>query len=159
VRREAPDARFRLLGFVDSDNRTAFSRADVDAWVAEGLIDYLGASDDVRPAIAEADCVVLPSYREGLPRTLLEAAAMAKPLIATDVPGCRQVARHGVNGLLCRARDRDSLAAAMLEMLRAPAERRAGWGRAARAMVEAEYDERIVVELYLAAIAEALGAG
>jgi glycosyltransferase involved in cell wall biosynthesis len=157
VRREAPDARFRLLGFLDSDNRTAFSRADVDSWIAEGLIDYLGASDDVRPALAEADCVVLPSYREGLPRTLLEAAAMGKPLIATDVPGCRQVVRHEVNGLLCAARDPGSLAAAMLEMLRAPPERRAAWGREARAIVEAEYDERIVVESYLAAVAEALG--
>jgi glycosyltransferase involved in cell wall biosynthesis len=156
VRREAPDTRFRLLGFLDSDNRSAFSQAEVETWVGEGLIDYLGASDDVRPAIAEADCVVLPSYREGLPRTLLEAAAMGKPLIATDVPGCRQVVRHETNGLLCRARDPASLAAAMLEMLRAPPERRAGWGRAARAMVEAEYDERIVVELYLAAIGDAL---
>jgi glycosyltransferase involved in cell wall biosynthesis len=156
VRREAPETRFRLLGFLDADNRSAFSRADVEAWVGEGLIDYLGASDDVRPAIAEADCVVLPSYREGLPRTLLEAASMGKPLIATDVPGCRQVVRHETNGLLCRVRDPESLAAAMLEMLRAPPERRAGWGKAARAMVEAEYDERIVVELYLAAIADAL---
>jgi glycosyltransferase involved in cell wall biosynthesis len=157
VRREAPDTRFRLLGFLDADNRSAFSRTELEAWVDDGLIDYLGASDDVRPAIADSDCVVLPSYREGLPRTLLEAAAMGKPLIATDVPGCRQVVRHGVNGLLCGVRDAESLAAAMLEMLRAPAERRAGWGKAARAIVEAEYDERIVVESYLAAVREALG--
>jgi len=157
VRREAPDTRFRLLGFLDSDNRTAFSSAEVEAWVEDGLIDYLGPSDDVRPAIAESDCVVLPSYREGLPRTLLEAAAMGKPLIATDVPGCRQIVRHGVNGLLCRVRDPGSLAEAMLEMLRAPPGRRAGWGGSARAIVEAEYDERIVVGLYLAALDEALG--
>ncbi|MEA3037516.1 MAG: hypothetical protein QOE79_29 [Sphingomonadales bacterium] len=157
VRREAPGTRFRLVGFLDADNRSAISRAELEEWVDEGLIDYPGPSDDVRPAIAEADCIVLPSYREGLPRTLLEAAAMGKPLIATDVPGCRQVVRHGVNGLLCAVRDPGSLAAAMLEMLRAPAERRAGWGRAARAIVEAEYDERIVVESYLAAVRAALG--
>jgi glycosyltransferase involved in cell wall biosynthesis len=156
VRKEAPDTRFRLLGFLDSDNRTAFSRAELEAWVEEGLIDYLGSSDDVRPAIADSDCVVLPSYREGLPRTLLEAAAMGKPLIATDVPGCRQVVRSDVNGLLCRVRDPGSLAAAMIEMLRAPPERRAEWGKAARSIVESEYDERIVVERYLAAIGEAL---
>jgi glycosyltransferase involved in cell wall biosynthesis len=156
VRRTAPEARFRLLGFLDPDNRTAIARAELDFWVAEGLIDYLGHADDVRPAIADADCIVLPSYREGLPRTLLEAAAMGKPLIATDVPGCRQVVRHGVNGLLCRVRDSESLAAAMLEMLRAPPERRARWGKAARAIVEAEYDERIVVERYLEAVREAL---
>ncbi|MEA3063192.1 MAG: hypothetical protein QOJ94_2973 [Sphingomonadales bacterium] len=156
VRREAPDARFQLLGFLDSDNRSAFSRPELQAWVDEGLIDYLGASDDVRPAIADADCVVLPSYREGLPRTLLEAAAMGKPLIATDVPGCRQVVRHDVNGLLCRVRDSESLAEAMLETLRAGPQRRAEWGKAARAIVEAEYDERIVVESYLAAVRAAL---
>jgi glycosyltransferase involved in cell wall biosynthesis len=157
VRKDWPETRFRLLGFLDADNRTAFSRSQLEAWVAEGLIDYLGASDDVRPAIADADCVVLPSYREGLPRTLLEAAAMGKPLIATDVPGCRQIVRHEVDGLLCRARDAGSLAAAMIGMLRSPAERRAEWGRAARTIVEAEYDEKIVVERYLAALGEALG--
>jgi glycosyltransferase involved in cell wall biosynthesis len=157
VRRTAPEARFRLLGFLDPDNRSAIARRELDSWVAEGLIDYLGQTDDVRSAIADSDCVVLPSYREGLPRTLLEAAAMSKPLIATDVPGCRQVVRHEVNGLLCRVRDSASLAAAMLEMLLAPRERRDGWGKAGRAMVEAEYDERIVVERYLEALREALG--
>ncbi|MEA3034249.1 MAG: hypothetical protein QOH86_2265, partial [Sphingomonadales bacterium] len=156
VRPDSPDTRFRLLGFLDADNRTAVSRRELEAWIEEGLIDYLGSSDDVRTAIADADCVVLPSYREGLPRTLLEAAAMGKPLIATDVPGCRQVVRHDVNGLLCRVRDAKSLAESMLEMLRAPPERRAEWGKAARSIVEAEYDERIVVESYLAAVRAAL---
>ena len=73
------------------------------------MIDYLGSTDDVRPFIADADCVVLPSYREGTPRTLLEAAAMGKPLIATDVPGCRNVVEHGRNGFLCRVRDAEDL--------------------------------------------------
>ena len=158
VRAEAPEARFRLLGFLDVENRTAVSRAEVEAWVGEGLIDYLGASDDVRPAIAAADCVVLPSYREGLPRTLLEAAAMARPLIATDVPGCRQVVEEGTNGFLCAARDARSLAQAMLRMLRASTAERAALGAAGRARMEAEFDEKIVVERYLAAI-EAATAG
>lgn len=157
VRAAAPDARFRLLGFLDVENRTAVSRAEVEAWVAEGLIDYLGAADDVRPAIAAADCVVLPSYREGLPRTLLEAAAMAKPLIATDVPGCRQVVTEGVNGFLCTVRDPRSLAEAMLRMLRASPAERAAMGTAGRARVELEFDEKIVVARYLAAIEEATG--
>ena len=155
VRTEAPEARFRLLGFLDVENRTAVSRTEVEAWVEEGLIDYLGVSDDVREAIAAADCVVLPSYREGLPRTLLEAAAMAKPLIATDVPGCRQVVKDGGNGFLCAVRDSHSLAEAMLRMLRASPAERAALGAAGRARMESEYDERIVVDRYLAAIAEA----
>jgi glycosyltransferase involved in cell wall biosynthesis len=156
VRAEAPEARFRLLGFLDVANRTAVPRASVEAWVAEGLIDYLGESDDVRPHVAAASCIVLPSYREGLPRTLLEGAAMARPLIATDVPGCRQVVDHGVNGLLCEVRDARSLADAMLAMLRmTPAERRK-MGAAGRLKIESEYDEKIAIGRYLAAIEEAL---
>ena len=156
VRLHAPDARFQLLGFLDVANRTAVSRADVEAWVSEGIVDYLGETDDVRPYIAAADCVVLPSYREGLPHTLLEAAAMARPLIATDVPGCRHVVEDGVNGFLCAVRDPASLAEAMGRMLRLGAEDRARLGASARAKVEREYDEQIVAGRYLDAIALAL---
>ena len=159
VRGSFPEARFRLLGFLEVANRTAVPRSAVDSWVAEGLIDYLGESDDVRSALADADCVVLPSYREGLPRSLLEAAAMAKPLIATDVPGCRQVVEKGVNGLLCAARDPRSLAEAMLAMLRMPRDERLRLGAAGRAMVESRYDERIAVRAYLDAIGGADGPG
>jgi glycosyltransferase involved in cell wall biosynthesis len=157
VRSEVPDARFRILGFLDVENRTAVPRGEVEAWVAEGLIDYLGQADDVRPAIEECDCVVLPSYREGLPRTLLEAAAMGRPIIATDVPGCRHVVEAGVNGLLCAARDPDSLAEAMLHMIRAGHETRSAWGQAGRDRVEREFDERIVAERYVEAIEAATG--
>jgi glycosyltransferase involved in cell wall biosynthesis len=100
--------------------------------------------------------VVLPSYREGLPRVLLEGAAMAKPLITTDVPGCRQVVDHGVNGLLCAVRDPRSLADAMLEVIRGGKARRSAMGAAGRRKIEAEYDERIAVGRYLEAIREAL---
>ncbi|HEY0312447.1 MAG TPA: glycosyltransferase family 4 protein [Allosphingosinicella sp.] len=150
-----PDVKFQLLGFVDAENRTAISKDIVDGWVAEGLIDYLGAADDVRPFVAAADCVVLPSYREGLPRTLLEAAAMARPLIATDVPGCRHLVRDGVNGLLCEVRDADALAAAMERMLGAAPEQRAAWGAEARAIAEREFSEEVVIARYRDAIAEA----
>ncbi|HEX8644455.1 MAG TPA: glycosyltransferase family 4 protein [Allosphingosinicella sp.] len=156
LRAEFPHARFRLLGFLDAVNRTAVPRAEVDAWVAEGLIDYLGDAEDVRPFLAAADCVVLPSYREGLPRVLLEAAAMARPLIATDVPGCRDVAEEGVTGFVCAARDPASLAAAMRRMLLLSAHEREAMGAAGRARVEAAFDERIVVRRYLEAIEAAL---
>ncbi|HZG09342.1 MAG TPA: glycosyltransferase family 4 protein [Allosphingosinicella sp.] len=151
-----PGARFQLLGFLDVANRTAVPRQEVERWVAEGVIEYLGHADDVRPFLAGADCVVLPSYREGLPRTLLEAAAMGKPLIATDVPGCRHIADHGVNGYLCAVQDPGSLAQAMTRMLNLPDVERRDMGRAARAKAEAEFDEAKVVERYLSAIAQAL---
>lgn len=149
VRQRHPHARFQLLGFFDVENRTAIGRATLESWVGEGTIEYLGAADDVRPFIGAADCVVLPSYREGTPRTLLEAAAMARPLIATDVPGCRDLVEPGVNGYLCKARDPADLAAAMLRVIaHSPAERQA-MGMHSRRLVEQRYDERIVVDRYL----------
>jgi glycosyltransferase involved in cell wall biosynthesis len=158
VRAEAPHARFQILGFLDVANRTAVPRSEVEAWVTEGLIDYLGTADDVRPAIAAADAVVLPSYREGLPRVLLEGGAMGKPLIATDVPGCRHVVSDGFNGFLAEVRDARSLAGAMLKLLRLPPADRDALGAAARDKVEREFGENIMVERYLSAIDEALRA-
>ena len=131
--------------------------SDVDGWAAEGLIEYLGAHSDVRPFVAAADCIVLPSYREGLPRTLLEGAAMGKPLIASDVPGCRDVVEHQANGLLCAVRDPSSLADAMIVMAEMPHQRRAEMGALGRKTVEQRFDQQIVIDLYLAAIAAALG--
>lgn len=157
LRGELPGARFQLLGFLDVDNSTAVSRADVDGWVAEGLVEYLGVTDDVRPFVAAADCVVLPSYREGLPRSLIEAGALGRPAITTDVPGCRAIVRDGVNGLLCAVRDPIALAGAMRAFAALGPGERLAMGRRARAIVEAEYDERIVIERYLAAIRAATG--
>lgn len=156
VRRYRPDARFKLLGFLDVENRTAIDRASVDRWVAEGVIEYLGSTDDVRPFIAAADCVVLPSYREGTPRTLLEGAAMGRPLIATDVPGCREVVEDGRNGLLCNVRDAADLAEKMLQFIDLSPEERARMGRESRAKVEREFDEQIVIDRYLEVIDQIL---
>jgi len=156
VRRQRPDTSFRMLGFLDALNRTAVARAEVENWVADGLIDYLGDAEDVRPFIAAADAVVLPSYREGLPRVLLEAAAMARPLIATDVPGCRHAVEEGVSGYLCAPRDAASLAAAMLRLMGLAEAERAAMGAAARARVETEFDERLVARRYAEAIEAAL---
>lgn len=149
VRQRHPAARFGILGFLDVENRTAISRAEVDAWVAEGVIEYLGATDDVRPFIEDADCVVLPSYREGTPRTLLEAAAMGKPLIATDVPGCRNVVMHETNGYLCRAQDADDLADQLERFIALPEAEVGAMSRNSRDMVLEKYDERLVIAPYL----------
>ncbi|MGI8931688.1 MAG: glycosyltransferase family 4 protein [Sphingomicrobium sp.] len=154
LRDSVPAARCRLLGPLDEGNRSAISRAELETWVAEGAIDYLGEADDVRPAIAQATAVVLPSYREGLSRTLLEAAAMGKPLVATDVPGCREVVSEGVNGALCAPRDADSLARAMMRIVALDPAKRTEMGRASRKMVQERYSESLVVAAYL----DALGA-
>ena len=149
---DIPGVRFQLLGPLDEGNRSAVTRDDLDRWVAEGSVEYLGATDDVRPHIAQATAVVLPSYREGLPRSLLEAAAMGRPLIATDVPGCRELVEPGVTGFLCQARDSNSLAKAMKNMMKATAGERAQMGLAARAMVEQGYSQTVVISAYLEAL-------
>lgn len=150
VRRSHPRARFQLLGGSATDNPSAVPQADLARWSAESIVEQLGVQEDVRPFIAAANCVVLPSYREGLPRSLLEGAAMARPLIASDVPGCRDVVEDGVNGLLCDVRSATSLAAAMQEMMSMTPARRSAMGAAGRRKVEAEFDQRIVADFYLA---------
>lgn len=154
LKQDHPGWRFQLLGSIDPGNRTGIGADELGRWTDQGLVEHLGQAEDVRPAIAAADAVVLPSYREGMPRSLLEAAAMTRPLIATDVPGNRQLVIHRVNGLLCNARDPTSLADAMRELGTMPADRRREMGEAARAKVEREYGEERVIGAYLAALAQ-----
>jgi glycosyltransferase involved in cell wall biosynthesis len=102
--------------------------------------------------MAGADAVVLPSYREGMPRALLEAAAMARPLLASDVPGCREIVRDGENGLLFEARSEEALAEAIERFIKSGPDQRRGWASKSRAIAEQEYDERIVIEAYRSAV-------
>lgn len=156
VRARHPEATFSLLGALDADNRSAIPETLLHAWVAEGIIDYLGTALDVRPHIERAHCVVLPSYREGAPRTLIEAAAMGRPVIATDVPGCRAVVKRELTGLLCDVRSAESLAKTCLQFLGMTPQSRAAMGQAGRARIENQYDEKLVVKAYLAAIERAV---
>ena len=151
---ELSSARFQLLGPIDSGNRTAIGRDELSKWVDQGIVEYLGESDDVRPFVSDATAIVLPSYREGLPRTLLEGAALARPLIATDVPGCREIAIDGVTGLLCAARSATSLADAMRRMAGMTYQERAAMGQAARQRVEGHFSEKIVIQSYLDALGQ-----
>lgn len=152
VRRIHPDVQFQLLGATEVENRTAIPRDVLTQWEDEGIVRHLGETSDVRPHLAAASAVVLPSYREGMPRSLLEAAAMAKPLIATDVPGCTEIARAGENAILCKMRDSDSLAQAMLAMLVLPPEERAFLGARSRVIAESEFDVVVVEDRYINAI-------
>lgn len=150
-------ADFYLLGFLDVQNPAAISRAQMDAWVNEGVIRYLGVSDDVRAEIMEADCVVLPSYREGTPRTLLEAAAMGRPIVTTDAVGCREVVDDGGNGYLCRIKDAEDLADKMEKIVALPAAERHAMGKRGREKIEREFDEGIVIEKYCETISALAG--
>ena len=121
VRARHPDVRFLLLTRPETENPTGYTAADLDRWREAGLIEFLPETRDVRPFIASAHAFVLPSfYREGLPRTILEALATGRPVITTDMPGCRDPIRHGVNGLLVPPRDASALADAMEAMIANP---------------------------------------
>jgi glycosyltransferase involved in cell wall biosynthesis len=147
-----PEVECCLLGFVDVQNPAAISRKQMDTWVLQGRVTYLGVSDDVRAEIAAADCIVLPSYREGTPRTLLEAAAMGRPIITTDAVGCREVVDDGHNGFLCLPRDAGDLFDKMELMLSLSDGQRIKMGLRGREKMEIEFDEQIVIRKYLAAI-------
>ena len=157
IRARWPNVECGLLGFLDVQNPAAISTEEMNAWLAEGDVRYLGVSDDVRLEIAQADCIVLPSYREGTPRTLLEAAAMAKPIITTDAVGCREVVDDGVNGYLCQVRDANHLAAKMHAMLGLSVAERVAMGQAGRKKMELQFDEKIVINKYLQVVDELIG--
>ena len=150
------NAEFQLLGPLDTSNRTAIDAETVAGWSGEKDVNYLGTSADTRVEIAAADCVVLPSYREGAPRTLIEAASMQRPLVASNVPGCTAVVDDGINGLLCKARDATDLAAKMRTLLEMSQEEQAAMGAASRAKMQREFDVEIVIAAYREAIDELL---
>ena len=135
---------FLLAGDPDPGNPAAVPEATVHDWVAEGLLHWLGHVDDMPALFASVDVVVLPSYREGLPKGLIEAAACALPLVTTDVPGCREVVTDGVDGLLVPVRDADALATAIARLHDDPS-LAARLGAAARQRALDEFDERIVI--------------
>lgn len=146
------EASFQLLGAKDPQHQRGIQENVIQEWIDSGTIDYLGTTDDVRTFISKADCIVLPSYREGTPRTLLEAASSAKPIIATNVPGCNDVVENEVNGLLCRIKDPEDLAEKMRVMTGLSDDRLKQFGTNGRARMEAHYDESLVIDKYLVAL-------
>lgn len=138
VRALRPDVRFALVGAHDTANPGAVEARDLATWVAARSIEWWGHRHDMAAVYAEAYIVCLPSYREGLPRALLEAAACARPLITTDVPGCREICRDGETGLMVPARDVEALVQALLRMLDTPA-LAVSCARAARLKVESHF--------------------
>ena len=148
--------RFQLAGGPDPGNPASISELVLRDWQASGLVDWLGHVDDMPALLASADIVVLPSYREGLPKSLIEAAACARPLVTTDVPGCREVVTDGINGLLVPVCDALALAHAIARLQDDPSLGRR-LGEAARAKALAEYDECRIVARTLDVYRELLG--
>jgi glycosyltransferase involved in cell wall biosynthesis len=138
VKGRYPEARFKLVGWID-DNPDAISREELETWVDAGTVDFLGKLADVRSAIAESSVYVLPSYREGLPRTVLEAMAMGRAVITTDAPGCRETVVDGQSGFLVPVQDSSALADSMIKLIERP-DLIKSMGRCARQIAEEKYD-------------------
>jgi len=146
---------FRLVGPLDcSGNQFAVREEELALWVREGVIDYRGEVDDVREEMRSADCVVLPSYREGMSKVLMEAAAVARPIIAADVPGCRDIVTEGENGYLCTPRNGDELRKAMCRFLGLSPDARQNMADASRLLAVSRFGEKAVVDAYLNAISD-----
>ena len=150
IKKNHPNVEFCLLGFLDVENPGAITKKEMDEWVKEGVINYLGVSDNVDEVIQSADCVVLPSYyREGTPKTLLESGSSAKPIITTDSVGCRDVVDHGVNGFICEPRSWEDLKLKIEMFLALTHTEKLEMGKRSREKIEREFDEKIVINKYL----------
>lgn len=137
-------ARFVLVGGVDTGNPTSISTAQLNLWANEGLVEWWGHKNDMSLVMSQADIACLPSYREGLPKSLLEAAACGLPIVTTDTPGCREIVRHGDNGFLVPIRDSEALATALQQLVEDEALRKR-MGVRSRARAVAEFSQAQVI--------------
>lgn len=139
VRRHRPDIEFKLVGWFE-DGPDAINREEIDTWQKEGTLQFLGKLDDVRPALRDCSIFALPTYyREGLPRTILEAMATGRPIITTDIPGCRETVIDGRNGRLIPTHDAEALSEAVLAIVADPSRARA-MATESRTLAEARFD-------------------
>jgi glycosyltransferase involved in cell wall biosynthesis len=157
LRKYNQEFKVQIVGFLDALNPTAVSESELKMWIEEGLVEYLGHKTDVREAISNASCIVLPSYREGIPRTLLEASSMTKPIVTTDVVGCRDVVVHEKTGIICKAKNHESLRQAMFDMLHKSVEKLAEMGKEGRLFVSQNFSEERVFSIYEHFIGQLLG--
>jgi glycosyltransferase involved in cell wall biosynthesis len=148
LRAKGVSARFVLAGLVDTANPTSVSQDQLEAWAVDGVVENWGYRADMPQVLASASVVVLPSYREGLPKALIEAAACGRAVVTTDVPGCRDAIEPGVTGVLVPARNSEALAECIEQLLMDKAKRR-GMGLAGRELAEREFDVKAVVSKHL----------
>ena len=144
LKQDGVEARFVLVGENDSENPASMSNSQLNEWNELDIVEWWGEKNDMHKVLTQAHIVCLPSYREGLPKVLLEAASCGRAIIATDVPGCREIVHNGENGILVPLKDSSSLASAIKELINNP-EKRKRMGKSGRKLVENEFSEEIVV--------------
>lgn len=149
IKETNPETRFLLAGSLDTNSALGIPKSMLKSWQDDNLIEYLGFTTEIQKIMSECHCVVLPSYREGTPRTLLEAAALARPIVTTDVPGCREVVVDSYNGYLCKERDADDLANKMLKVLNTEYTSLTELGNNGRNLVESKFSQEFVAAKYL----------
>ena len=140
---------FNILGDYYKDNPTALTKEELEIWVKKGVVNYLGYSDDVKSVMDVHDCVVLPSYREGLSRVLLEAACLEKPIVTTNVPGCKDIVQDSLNGFLCEVKDVDSLILTLEKMYLLDTEEKKLMGKRSRQIIKQNFSLEIVLKSYI----------
>ena len=140
---------FNILGDYYKDNPTALTKEELEIWVKKGVVNYLGYSDDVKSVMDVHDCVVLPSYREGLSRVLLEAACLEKPIVTTNVPGCKDIVEDSLNGFLCEVKDVDSLILTLEKMYLLDTEEKKLMGKRSRQIIKQNFSLEIVLKSYI----------
>ena len=152
IEKTKPDAEFLLLGPANQDSRSAAAQSQISSWLRNKTVRYLGETADVREYLYSADCVVLPSYREGVPRVLLEAAAVGRPIITTTAPGCNDAVDDGITGFTCKVADGVDLARKIEKFLGLNNSERVTMGLMARKKMERQFDEKFVVEKYISVL-------
>ncbi len=152
IKEEYPDSKLIIVGGLDVQHRRSVDSNLLKSMIEKGIIDHFPHSDEIKKFISDSDVIVLPSYREGTPRTLLEGAAMGRPLISTNVPGCKEVIKDQYNGFLCEVQNSESLYLAMKRFIQLPREDKIRFAHNSRELVERKFDESIVVNKYLARI-------
>ena len=156
VRQQNPNTQFWLIGEIDKENPSSISNEDLMKWIRDPNIHYHGATENIRKFIEKSDCIVLPSYREGMPKIIMESMAMERPVITTDTAGCRETVDEKVNGYLVPVRNSEALAQAMLAFIDLEKSEQVRMGQAGRIKVLKEFDDRIIAEQLYRAISEFL---
>lgn len=156
VRSQNQNVQFWLIGEIDKENPSSIRNEDLMKWIRDPNIHYHGATENIRKYIEKSDCIVLPSYREGMPKVIMESMAMERAVITTDTAGCRETVDENVNGYLVPVRDSKALATAMLDFVSLNKTEQDKMGQAGREKVLREFDDRIIADQLYTALAEFL---
>ena len=138
-----------ILGNLDENNPSSISKSKIEEWERKNIIVFLGHDDEIREKIKASDCIILPSYREGMPKSLLEASSMGRPIIATDVPGCRDIVQDNITGYLCKSKSTKDLIDKIELFLKITPDKRIQMGKNARKIILDRFDQKIIIDKYI----------